>query len=82
MSLQEKLDAYKVEFVKKVPAEKAAVMHRATDDLRASGILDRILKAGNNAPEFTLPNTRGENVSSAGLLRRGPLVVTFYRGLW
>lgn len=82
MSLQDRLDAYKAEFVKKVSPETLAIMHRATDDLRRSGILNRILKAGDKAPEFTLANTRGEKISSADLLRRGPLVVTFYRGLW
>lgn len=82
MSLQDRLDAYKAEFVKKVSPEKLAIMHRATEDLRRSGILDRILKAGDQAPEFSLLNTRGEKISSADLLRRGPLVVTFYRGLW
>jgi hypothetical protein len=82
MSLQDTLDAYKAEFLKKVPADKVAIMHRATDDLRRSGILDRILKAGDKAPEFSLSNTRGEKVASADLLQRGPLVVTFYRGLW
>jgi len=33
-------------------------------------------------PEFTLPNARGEKVSSADLHSRGPLVMTFYRGVW
>lgn len=82
MSLQDKLDALRAGFEKKVPPDRLAVMHRATEDLRRSGILDRVLKAGAKAPPFALPNTRGEIISSADLLRRGPLVVTFYRGLW
>jgi hypothetical protein len=82
MTLQEKLDAYKAEFEKKVPPEKLAIMHRATEDLRRSGIVERVIKAGSAAPEFVLPNVRGEKVSSAELLRRGPLVLTFYRGVW
>jgi len=82
MKLQEKLDAYKAEFEKKTPPDKLAIMHRATEDLRKSGILDRVIKVGERMPEFVLPNVRGEKVSSAELLRRGPLVVTFYRGVW
>ena len=82
MSLQEQLDAYKAEFTKKVPAEKLGIMHRATEDLRRSGILERVVKAGDRAPDFVLPNWRGGNVDSAPLLRQGPLVVTFYRGVW
>lgn len=82
MSLQDKLDAYKAGFVQKVGPEKVAIMHRATDDLRRSGILDRVLKPGAPAPEFSLPNTRGEIVSSSALLARGPLVLSVYRGVW
>jgi hypothetical protein len=82
MTLQERLDAYKAEFESKLPPEKLAIMHRATEDLRHSGILDRVIKVGSLAPEFVLPNVRGEKVSSAELLRKGPLVVTFYRGVW
>ena len=41
MSLQDKLNAYKAEFESKTPPEKLAIMHRATEDLRRSGILDR-----------------------------------------
>jgi peroxiredoxin len=37
---------------------------------------------GDQAPGFELPNVRGEQVSLASLLRRGPAVVAFYRGGW
>jgi peroxiredoxin len=40
------------------------------------------LTEGDNAPPFTLPDLSGGLVSSAVLLRKGPVVVTFYRGLW
>ena len=82
MTLQERLDAYKADFEKKAAPEKLAIMHRATEDLRRSGIIDRVLKSGDAAPEFSLPNFRGEIISSAQLLTRGPLVVSFYRGIW
>jgi peroxiredoxin len=31
---------------------------------------------------FTLPDTQGRAVALAGLLVRGPVVVSFYRGDW
>jgi peroxiredoxin len=40
------------------------------------------LKAGDIAPPFTLADPSGVLISSADLLRKGPLVVTFYRGMW
>ena len=82
MSLQDKLDEYKAEFESSLPPEALAIMHRATDDLRHSGIMERVLKIGDHAPEFALPNAQGQIVSSAKLLEKGPLVVSFYRGVW
>jgi hypothetical protein len=82
MTLKEELAAFRERAESKRPPEVVAAMHRAVDELRASGALDRVLKVGAHAPEFTLPDQRGAPVSSAALLRRGPLVVTFYRGVW
>ena len=87
MSLQEKLDEFKAKFESGGPPFHAtpdvvATMHRATDEIRASGILDRVLKIGDSAPDFSLPNAEGETVTSQGLLAGGNLVVTFYRGVW
>ena len=82
MSLQDKLDAIKAGFAAKAPPDVVAVMHKATTDLIASGQADRALKAGMRAPEFTLPDAHGQPVRSADLLQKGPLVLTFYRGVW
>jgi peroxiredoxin len=57
-------------------------MHRATEELIASGAAARALKAGDAAPLFVLKDPDGKPVSSAELLARGPLVLSFYRGVW
>jgi hypothetical protein len=62
--------------------ETVATMHRATAELKASGIEDRALKIGNYAPDFTLFNQDHVEVSSKDLLRKGPMVVSFFRGHW
>jgi hypothetical protein len=82
MSLQEKLDAYRSTGPKRIPQESLTVMHRATEDLRHSGILERTLKPGQMLPEFALPNVEGAIVRSRQLLEKGPLVLSFYRGVW
>ncbi len=88
MSLQEKLNAMRARFESRTPPydkvsqEIIDVMHRATEDLRNSDILDRALKVGDQAPHFTLPNPEGKNVSSEDLLTRSSLVLSFYRGVW
>jgi peroxiredoxin len=40
------------------------------------------LRVGDGIPVFSLPNTSGVSVSSTVLLEHGPLIITFYRGIW
>jgi peroxiredoxin len=87
MSLQAKLAAFKADFEAgkppySVPRSVIETMHRATNELIASGAASRALKAGDTAPAFVLNDAEGRPVSSAELLARGPLVVSFYRGVW
>ena len=83
LPLQGKLDAFKLAFdTRLAPPAAVNALHRSVDELIASGAPDRALKVGDIAPEFTLPDPDGNPVSSKTLLARGPLVVTFYRGVW
>jgi hypothetical protein len=82
MSLEEKLAAIREMARTRQPPEVRAVMHQATEDLRASGIMDRVVKIAAPAPDFTLPNVAGQPVSLAALRARGPVVLSFYRGRW
>jgi hypothetical protein len=82
MSLQEQLDELRAKSKTRIPPEAQAVMQRSIDELRASGILSRVPKVGDQAPDFTLPNAVGQPVGLAGLLAKGPVVVSFYRGRW
>jgi peroxiredoxin len=87
MTLQSKLDAFKTDFEAgkppyNVPPSVIQTMHRATAELTASGAATRALKAGDKAPAFTLNDPEGQSISSSELLAKGPLVVSFYRGVW
>lgn len=87
MSLPEKLTAFRTNFEAGGPPWNAPAwvhepMHRATAELIASGAASRALKAGDRAPDFSLPDAEGRMWSSAELLKHGPLVLTFYRGVW
>ena len=86
-SLQSRLDEFKKAFKSGAPpynAEHEAIekMHRATAELKASGIEQQALKIGDRAPSFTLFNQDHVQVSSSDLLRQGPLVISFFRGHW
>ena len=87
MSLQAKLDAFKADFQAgkppyNVPPAVIETMLRATADLKASGLAERALKVGAVAPAFELKDADGATIRSSELLMRGPLVVSFYRGVW
>jgi peroxiredoxin len=87
MSLQDRLDAFKADFEGgKLPfkptAQQLEAMHRATAELIASGQAKRALKAGDKAPQFVLDDPDGKPVSSRDLLAKGPLILSFYRGVW
>jgi len=80
--LQDKLNEQKANFEKNAPPEALEVIHRATADLRNSGIADRALTVGDTAPEFELENTRGKLIRSTDILSHRLMVLTFYRGRW
>jgi peroxiredoxin len=87
MSLQDKLDKMKQTFESggppyNMPAAVIEAMHRATAELTASGAAGRAVGVGDKAPAFVLKDPDGHPVASSDLLARGPLVLTFYRGVW
>ncbi|MRX41304.1 redoxin domain-containing protein [Flavobacterium sp. LC2016-23] len=66
----------------KLTAAENETMERHIEFLRESGALNKVLKKGDQAPEFNLKNQNSEIISSIELLKKGPLVVSFYRGSW
>jgi peroxiredoxin len=82
MTLQQELDAYKATPKPHILPEFRPVIGRTIADLIASAQAQTARKAGERAPDFVLPDQNGAAVSSADLLAKGPLVVSFYRGVW
>ncbi|WP_198174236.1 peroxiredoxin-like family protein [Mesorhizobium xinjiangense] len=61
---------------------KARALREAAEYLIASRQAERALSAGSHAPAFRLRDQDGVEVSSELLLRRGPILLTFYGGSW
>lgn len=78
MSLKKRLAEFDAS--RKRPPEVVAIVRRGIDYTRKSGAAG--LSVGERAPDFTLPNQRGEMVSLRDRLSRGPVVLNFYRGVW
>jgi peroxiredoxin len=81
MSLKEQLAEFRAGWFKRVPADRQAIMERHIAQLR-DGLAKTALKAGDRAPAIVLKNAKGETVDVGALLKKGPAVVTFYRGGW
>lgn len=81
-SLNERLTALRVKSEESRDPAVTALMHQATEDLRASGILASVPSVGDTAPLFARPGLDGATVHLATLLERGPTIVSFFRGRW
>lgn len=66
----------------RITPDKRAIMHRVTDDLRVSGIMDGVIKVGDPLQAFALKNSHEQEVRSSDLLAKGPLVLTVFRRSW
>jgi hypothetical protein len=82
MTLKEKLDETRAAFEKRAPQAAQDIMKRQTNDLRNSGILDRVVKVGARAPAFAASSHDGRSMSSDGLTAKGPLILSVFRGHW
>lgn len=82
MSLKEQLAEYRAGWYQRVPAERQAIMQRHVDQLRSGTISRTMLKVGDHAPAILLENAKGATIDVGTLLKKGPVIVTFYRGGW
>jgi hypothetical protein len=82
MTLQENLNSFKKKFQEQVPVAVLETMHKATEELRNSGILEQIPKEGEVAPDFQIECPPGQTVNLRKLVQQCPVVISFYRGVW
>ena len=80
--LQDQLDDITMRTRELLQPERLAISEHAVEDLFASGIEERILPVGAQAPEFELMNFNGKPVRLSDLLNFGPVVLKFFRGHW
>ncbi len=81
-SYVEQRDQMQTQMAAQAPAELLEGFAAAAERLDAVDFASRAPKVGEQAPEFVLPDQRGEQISLAELRRDGPLVLIFYRGEW
>ncbi|KAA1247936.1 peroxiredoxin-like family protein [Aquimarina sp. RZ0] len=82
MSLSETLLKANQENRTKIPNEILDIMDSATKDLISKGISGIAIKEGEVFPDFSLPNSRKNEIALKDLLTSGSVVISFYRGGW
>lgn len=80
--LQTRLDEHKAQSRAQQDPAISELFEASIERLRASHPASRYLKLGEPFPDFILPDSTGQTVYLRDLLARGPVVISFYRGLW
>ena len=82
MSLKAQIDAFNVQKEANLPADVLALMNTTNEELIAQHIKNNAQQVGDKVENFTLANHLGKNVELVDLLKKGPVVISFYRGAW
>ena len=81
-SLKSKLEERKSTFALKADENKKKAYKEGIEYVENSGIVSSAKQVGDVAPDFTLTNALGKSVSLSEYLKKGDVVLTWYRGGW
>ena len=81
-SLKSELDAKKEAFELKADGAKKKLYSDGILAVAQSGVLEKALKVGDKAPNFILNNAQGQPVALYDYLKKGKVILTWYRGGW
>ena len=81
-TLREQLEATNRGFTERMDPAIVQTIDTAVTDVQDMGVAGTAKRAGDLAPDFTLPDASGKDVTLSGLLKNGPVVLTWYRGNW
>ncbi|MBV9193372.1 MAG: AhpC/TSA family protein [Solirubrobacterales bacterium] len=81
-SYAEQRDEMNQAIASQAQAEQLDGFAAAARRLSAIDFASRAPQVGDQAPDFVLPDQNGDEVYLSALVRRGPVVLIFYRGEW
>lgn len=82
MNLQQQSDKLTQEFVAQSPLEIVEHINAGFDEMINSKLDRNALKQGDFAPDFSLPNATNHRITLTEELKKGTVIITFYRGGW
>ncbi|KAA0567047.1 peroxiredoxin-like family protein [Rossellomorea aquimaris] len=80
-NMREQYNEYISKFKQNASQEVQDKMRKAINELELSND-GKGLRIGEKAPNFTLPDATGKEVTLEDMLKKGPVILTFYRGGW
>ncbi|UZR97486.1 peroxiredoxin-like family protein [Chondrinema litorale] len=81
-SLQSVLDNKKADWAANASDDVKRIYTEGIEAVEKTGIINSAKQIGDKAPNFILQNALGEQVSLSDYLKKGPVVLTWYRGGW
>ena len=81
-SLQADLDAKKAAWAAKATDTKKKLYDDGIEAIVKDRIMPNAKNVGDKAPNFTLTNATGDTVQLADYLKKGKVILTWYRGGW
>ncbi|MDF1862281.1 MAG: peroxiredoxin-like family protein [Verrucomicrobiales bacterium] len=80
--LQSEIDIVKAKNRAKASPEKLVAYADGIEAVRKAAVVDSAKTVDDKAPDFTLPTVNGSSLTLSEELKKGPVVLTWYRGRW
>lgn len=81
-TLAKQVEQLNQELSSQLPQEVINAFGKSVDDLKTKNMEDRCIRPGEKMPEFILPNATGKMIDSNDILKKGKMILAFYRGSW
>lgn len=82
MTLLQEIQDLQKEMLPQIPEDVLEAFQKATEDLIARGVGKNALRIADPIPDFELKDSSDRMISSSQILKKGPAVISFYRGGW
>jgi peroxiredoxin len=81
-SLAKQIESLNNELSQQIPQEVSEVFEKSINDLKTQNIENKSIQIGNILTPFSLPNTKNQLIHSKDVLKKGKMILAFYRGSW
>lgn len=81
-NLAQQIEELNENLVKQLPTEVLEVFDKSIQHLKTENIEENSIKVGDKFPDFSLPGTGNRIICLKELLKKGKMIVAFFRGSW